>query len=532
MSKRNGLILLLLLAALFLILNRGAYKGYFQDDEIDLLSGTPGWIPPGILHIFGLRYPFYVAFVQIFHLLNVWLLWVLIRRVGSPPLPAVLGCFFYAIHAALFDAVWKPTYLFDVLCGTLCLLSILMWTRHRRVLSIACFVLACGSEELAVMLPFALLCYEWWLGERRWKPLIPFFLVSLLFVVLGLLRTPAPGAAYALRLTPESLTATSEFYASRFFLIPYLGFLLPIAALMTRDRRVWFGLAMAGLLLLPLLFLPGRLSGAYCYVPFIGLALALAGLMESSGRIWLAAALLAAWLPLDYLELRSQRRATLANADAVRAWIGTLSEYSKGRPAPQTFLYAGTPGGYHPWGVEGALHYVYPAASFEVHPLEDAAAGQLDRRRTVLAWNGATRKLDTLELQPGQRDASHLELAGAAPAWQLEDGWYVLEGTFRWIAPTATARLQRPDGARQFELRVLAGPELLQKSGPVTVHVSLNDRELEPHRFTDRGWQTAVWALTPEPAGSVQVTIRTDPPFRPENDPRVLGIAVGALGFR
>ena len=40
MSKRNGIILLLALAALFLVLNRAAYKGFFTDDDFDHLSWT------------------------------------------------------------------------------------------------------------------------------------------------------------------------------------------------------------------------------------------------------------------------------------------------------------------------------------------------------------------------------------------------------------------------------------------------------------------------------------------------------------
>src|SRR5215471_18263849 len=39
-SRRHGLILFLLLAAVFLIVNREAYQGYFQDDELDNLSWT------------------------------------------------------------------------------------------------------------------------------------------------------------------------------------------------------------------------------------------------------------------------------------------------------------------------------------------------------------------------------------------------------------------------------------------------------------------------------------------------------------
>ena len=70
---------------------------------------------------------------------------------------------------ALFDAVWKPMYVFDVLCATFCLLSVLMWTRRRWILSLLAFWLAYKAKELAVMLPAVLLCYEMWIGTRRWN---------------------------------------------------------------------------------------------------------------------------------------------------------------------------------------------------------------------------------------------------------------------------------------------------------------------------------------------------------------------------
>jgi hypothetical protein len=40
------------------------------------------------------------------------------------------------------------------------------------------------------------------------------------------------------------------------------------------------------------------------------------------------------------------------------------------------------------------------------------------------------------------------------------------------------------------------------------------------------------WNLDPAPAGSVRVTLRTNPPYRPASDPRALGIAIAGLGFR
>src|SRR5215468_9742866 len=108
MSKRAGVLAFLLLAATFLILNRNAYRGYFSDDEFNTLS----WISyaPGIEYVnatlsprfqpnnfrptghywfhvsvaaFGLHFWKYVAALHVIHLLNVWLLWRFLGRLGA-----------------------------------------------------------------------------------------------------------------------------------------------------------------------------------------------------------------------------------------------------------------------------------------------------------------------------------------------------------------------------------------------------------------------------------------------------------------
>src|SRR5436190_3072930 len=339
MSKRSGLILFALLAALFLIVNRGAYTGYFQDDEIDNLSWTPylssldflqgaltprfqpnNFRPVGHYYfhaaekLFGLDFPKYVAVIHAIHLLNVWLLWLLARRLGAKPFAASAACAFFAFHMALFDNFWKPMYVFDVLCAMFCLFSLLCYAQGRWVVSFAAFWMAYKSKELAVMLPMILTCYEIWFGHRRWKPLAPFFLASLCFGIQSILLNPNHDNDYTFRLTAAALAKTSAFYASRVFLVPYLGFVVPLFALVARNRRAWFGLAMMGLLFSPLLFLPGRIFSAYCYVPFTGLSIAFTGLAESAAPPVIAAFLLL-WLPIDLQELRLRRRDTLARDD-------------------------------------------------------------------------------------------------------------------------------------------------------------------------------------------------------------------------
>src|ERR1017187_1509887 len=184
MSKRAGLILFAAFVALFLTVNRDAYRGYFQDDEIDDLSWAPylgpleflkgaaspqfqanNFRPVGhyyfhaVEEIAGLDFPVFVAVLHAFHLLNVWLLWLVARRLGASPLAAPGACLFFGLHMALFDNFWKPMYVFDVLCATFCLLSLWCYASERWVLSFAAFWLAYKSKELAVMLPVVLVAF-------------------------------------------------------------------------------------------------------------------------------------------------------------------------------------------------------------------------------------------------------------------------------------------------------------------------------------------------------------------------------------
>jgi len=415
MSKRAGVAWFLLLAALFLALNRDAYRGYFRDDEIDNLSWAPhvtlvefakavltprffenNFRPVGHFYfhaagaVFGLYFPGYVAAIHPLHLLNVWLLWCLARRLGASPLAAGAGCAFFAFHMALFDAVWKPMYVFDVSCAMFCLLSLLCYARGRWLLCLAAFWLAYKCKELAVMLPLVLVCYEWWFGKRRWARLAPFFLVSLSFGLQAVLMNPNRDNDYTFRFTPEALAKTSLFYAGRVFLVPYLGFVLPLAAVLARNRRTWFGLAMMALFFLPMLFLPGRIFSAYCYLPFTGLAVALAGIMENMPPAAIAL-FFALWLPMDIHALRLERRVTLAQDAEVRTWMTTLAHFAETRPQVDGFVFSGAPAGFERWGVEGALKYLFDRSDLKIAYESDLPpAGKI----AYLRWDFALKRLE------------------------------------------------------------------------------------------------------------------------------------------
>lgn len=424
MSKPAGAALFLLTAALFLLVNRAAYQGYFQDDELDNISWTRrvplaafaegvltprffanNFRPVGHLYFremglrFGLNFPAYLPLLHLAHLLNVWLVWRIARELGILPLPASLGTLLFALHMAAFDIYWKPMYAFDLFCASFCLLSIFLYMRRRYVLSFAAFWLAYKSKELAVMLPAVLACYELWLApERNWKRLIPFLAVSVSFGAQGVLLNPNADNEYTFRFTPAAFWTCLSFYASRIFLIPYAGLALVALPFCVRDRRLWFGLAILCLFFGPLLFLPGRLFAAYSYLPAAGLALAAAVVASQPGLAPAVAVFCLAWIPWNVAQLRRARRATLTRDESIHNYVATLEDFAAHAKAPRSFVYEGAPEGFREWGIHGALVYLFRNPAIELRSRDDpGSAVLLERDRApLLVWDPERRNLTVI----------------------------------------------------------------------------------------------------------------------------------------
>ena len=158
---------------------------------------------------FDLNYPPYVLAVQLIHLLNVLLLYLLLKKLGFSRIAAGTGALFYGLQAVVMQVYWEPMFVFDLLCGTLCLLTLLLYVYGQWILGLLTLWLAYKSKELAVMLPFALAAYELWLGPRKWKRLIPYFAITLSFGLQAAWvdRHLDPINSYALHFTPSGALA-------------------------------------------------------------------------------------------------------------------------------------------------------------------------------------------------------------------------------------------------------------------------------------------------------------------------------------
>ncbi len=340
----------LAVAVLLLIAHRAAYKGYFSDDDLDNLVNTrhvsaevfakefltpafsPGnFRPSGHLYykllggFAGLKFPPYVAVLHLLHGLNIVLVWLLLRRMGAPPVGVWAGALLFSFHMAAFDAVWKPMYIFDVLCCTFTLLTLLLYMRGWWMAALVPFWLGYKSKELIVVLPVLLLAWEYMAGERRWKRVLPFLAIAISFSLQGTLYSAGTDNDYTLRFSPAALAKTLPFYGSAMLLIPYLGLGLPLLALV-KDARLRWGLLFLFLMPAPLWFLPGRLFSVYLYVPLIGLAVAFA-FLAARWRVWWVAVFFLVWLPVNHRVLRQKRSEELYAAAENKAYVAAVGEF-------------------------------------------------------------------------------------------------------------------------------------------------------------------------------------------------------------
>lgn len=163
--KRAGLLIFLIL--LPLVEHRNARFGYFEDDDLSTSTwgrtlqldqcalntlalkypaayrSPTGYFYYGLLlKTVGYRYTPWIVTLHAIDIVNLLLLWLILIRIGVGDLPAAVGCIFFSTSLAVFDAWWKPMFVYDVLATTFALASILAYLYRRWVLSF----LASGSR--------------------------------------------------------------------------------------------------------------------------------------------------------------------------------------------------------------------------------------------------------------------------------------------------------------------------------------------------------------------------------------------------
>ncbi len=547
----------LMVVALFLIANRGAYRSFFSDDDFDNLSqgrdapllyygkmvlspkfgGDTNFRPVAALYywamprVFQLHFGPYIGAIHVLHLLNVLLMWLVARSLRVSRMGACAAALLFSFHMGVFSVYWAPMYVFDLLCGTFVLFALLAYLHQKIFLSVICFWLALKSKEVAILLPVALAAYEFWLGGKRWKRLIPFFTITAVIGLEALVFNAHRDNDYSLRFTPHALWTTVQFYAPRITLLPLTLALIAIAAVIalpfvTKNRVVLMGIMTFLAMLSPSLLLPGRLFGAYLYVSLIGLAIAISAVERPA---WLAI-FFVLWIPWNYRQMRIDRNHELATAGERRTWFNGVAEFVRAHPEPTTFVYAGAPGGMAPYGFTGALNSLHsPAASITTVWVDAPEAWSALAAPDVVFISWDAPKVTVLPRMP---DVSYVHPGHLGPLWQLESGWIEDGGKFRWTAPRATARLATLPGAREFELVVNVAPLYIREMHEGNIDVSLNHQHIGTAVMREAKPTTYRF---PAPAGlkdPVEVEFTVSPPLPdPNGSAKLYGAPIAAFGF-
>src|SRR3989338_2322803 len=247
--KENVESFLLLTLLVFICYTNSLWNDFVSDD-IAAIPGNPTIKTIGYLFtnplFFARSIPFYIIFKiggaapfffrllnVFFHLGNVLLLYVIIRRLSGKTI-AILVSALFSVHPVLSESVswisggvYSQYAFFFLLSFLLFILSVkiqvtsytLRVTGFLYALSLFSFLLALSTSEKAVVLPFVLLLYEFCFGslKDRWIKIIPYFLVSFFWGILYLM----------LRLTERVNFLQSQFHLQEGFDNPI--YQIPIA---------------------------------------------------------------------------------------------------------------------------------------------------------------------------------------------------------------------------------------------------------------------------------------------------------------
>ena len=137
--------------------------------------------------LWGLAPAGYHAVNVLLHLVNVLLIWHLLRRLAAPGAWAVAAVF--AVHPLHVESVAWVIERKDVLSALFYLTAALTWIRYteaprpgRYLLALALFTAGLLSKSIVVTLPAALLIWHWWRAGRVTRTdlarLAPFFAVA------------------------------------------------------------------------------------------------------------------------------------------------------------------------------------------------------------------------------------------------------------------------------------------------------------------------------------------------------------------
>jgi hypothetical protein len=280
-----------------------------------LVPFTPFYRPSGaalyrfIFDLFGLNFlPFRIA-VHLMLLLNLYLVYKLARTLTRSAETGAMAALLYSFHGRLTGIYLNNGAIYDVLCATLTLATLLYYVSVREsgrsiagrrwVWLFLLFTFAINAKEMAAVIPLLLFIYEALYHGRSLRPLPPMILTVATLIATWAKMSPRalfhanPGyrmtftldqfLEHSRRLMTHLVYATNDGLTIQWTIAIWLAVLAIAAA--SRSKFLWFAASFALLAPLPVIFIPYR-GFFVMYLPLAGWAIFVAGVLVG-GRKWL-----------------------------------------------------------------------------------------------------------------------------------------------------------------------------------------------------------------------------------------------------
>jgi hypothetical protein len=269
--------------------------------------------------------------------LNAFLVYTLATRLGGSVRLAGLACLFVCVHGWMADLVYNTSSIYDVLCFTFSLSTLIVYAGGRAsaesagVLrgagTLALMLLAINAKEIAATLPAFLLLYEilfhppekdglpsWLRRNAAWSFIA---LAIAAFAMYGKMHGAdsmtlneqyRPVFSFARWIDANAAYTGTIFYRHDITAPVAAGIWIAMAALawISKSRILAFATVFILLVTIPISFIPKRLGGSL-YLPLAGWAIWFAAFFD-----WLISYLPARWFPRSI--------ATLAIAITFSRW--------------------------------------------------------------------------------------------------------------------------------------------------------------------------------------------------------------------
>ncbi|HLX45347.1 MAG TPA: hypothetical protein VKR43_18000 [Bryobacteraceae bacterium] len=487
-----------------LVVYHNSYRGYFGDDDLGSInwarliplksyltdlpaldypcrhSRPTGYFYYGALWKWaGFHYAPWALTLLALGLVNVALLWLLLRKMGLGDIESAVGCLCFACGRAALDAWWQPMFVYDVLCTLFALAMLVAYAYRRWVLSFVALWLAIRSKEIGIVLPAVLLAYEMTVGEGKWKRVIPYFVPAAIYGAYGLrYNLSLPHISYSLGV--GDLWKAVAFYSGKILGISYLGLALPLLVLV-RDRRMYFALAAVGLDLGVYLLLPGRMLEVYVYLAMTAVAIAIAVMAARYRRV--VVMLAAGWVVWQVTLDRKQVRVALAEAEERRVFTDLV----RNAPDARVYAYVDAPGSFGYRGGEHAIRVTHDHMDHgvdQIYRIEDPGL-RADTPVELLRFDWKARRLEAGPVRLDQ--FAFFERPARLADWQAgsQREWAADTDGFREVIEDRAVRAYRPGTAREFVVEACGTERSV-------LHIGFEATHFPTMVFRDAGCETRV----------------------------------------